>query len=92
MCKQLFIFQMLLVQFCNTFAVIPQRRVSLKNSSRGPFGLSGSLLPYVISRFFCSPLGTRLTYCGGGWWVVGRILKVAYFVVAYLNIGEMPKN
>ena len=33
----------------------PPKESSLKNSRRGPFGLSASLLPWVIKNFFYPP-------------------------------------
>ena len=67
----------------------PPKESFLKNSPRGPFGLSGSLLPYVIFGFLCFPLGTRVTYCDGWWWVVGGAYGVFgdWRILAYLAIG-----
>ena len=46
-------------------ALILQRRVPFKNSTRGPFGLSASLLPCLIIIWKWFPLRTCRTYCDG---------------------------
>ena len=51
------------------FTLYPPKESSLKNSRRGPFGLSASLLPWVIKNFFSHPRRTYQKiglYCADG--------------------------
>ena len=64
-----------------TIVFIPQRRGSLEPSPRGPFWFECSLSLYVIGQIlFGFPLGTRLTYCVVGGWVVGAAWGVFWII------------
>ena len=59
--------------------LIPQRRVLLRTSPRGPIGLSALFYLMLLSSFWFSPGDPSHLWCGGWWvdggWRVGSILK-----------------